>query len=114
VPHIHQYATGIGQTPGQVWGVEGFAPEFVGASSNANQVEHLGISALLQGVGNISQAVLEAVEVLEIAVDHEDPVAAAADRALNVVVRDVLVPRMEDDPQELASALREALAQHSK
>lgn len=114
VPHIHQYATGTGQTPSQVWGIEGFAPVFVGTSSNANQVEHLGISALLQGVGNIPEAVLEAVEAMEIAIDHEDPAAAAADRALNAAVRDVLVPRIEEDPEELASALREALGQHSK
>jgi len=51
VPHIHQYATGTGLTASQVWGVEGFHSTFVGPSSNVNQVEHLGISALLQGVG---------------------------------------------------------------
>lgn len=47
VPHIHQYATGNGMTPSQVWGVGGFSPTFVGTASNSNQVEHLGISALL-------------------------------------------------------------------
>ena len=114
VPHIHQYATGTGQTPSQVWGVEGFDPKFVGSSSNANQVEHLGISALLQGVGNVPEAVLEAVEVLETAVDHEDPAAAAADKALNTVVRNVLVPRIEENPQDLATALRTALSKHDK
>ena len=114
VPHINQYATETGMSPSQVWGVDGFAPEFVGPASNANQVEHLGISALLQGVGNIPEAVLEAVEVLEIYVDHEDPAAATADRALNAVVRDVLVPRIDDDPQNLTAVLRAALSQNSR
>ncbi len=110
VPHIHQYATGIGQTPSQVWGVEGFNSRFVGTSSNSNQVEHLGISSLLQGVGNVPSAVLSAVEALEEYIDYEDPIAGAADRALNEVVRKVLVPGIEKDPLDLAAALRAALA----
>ena len=110
VPHIHQYATGTGQTPSQVWGVEGFNPRFVGTTSNSNQVEHLGISSLLQGVGNVPSAVLSVVEALEEFIDHEDQIAGAADRALNEVVRKVLVPGIEEDPLDLAAALRAALA----
>lgn len=111
VPHIHQYATGTSLTASQVWGVEGFDPTFVGPSSNGNQVEHLGISALLQGVGNVPEAVLEAVEALEVFVDHEDPAAAVADRALNATVRDDLVPQIEADPEVIAAVLSEALGQ---
>ncbi len=109
VPHVHQYATGEGLTPSQVWGVEGFNPAFVGPPSNVNQVEHMGISALLQGVADIPLAVLNAQEGLEVAVDHEDSGAAAADRALNGVIRDVLLPLMEAEPLDLTAALREAL-----
>ncbi|QIE40876.1 hypothetical protein G5B39_02215 [Rhodobacteraceae bacterium SC52] len=105
VPHIHQYATGEGLTPSQVWGVEGFDPTFVGPPTNDNHVEHMGLSALLQGVANVPGAVLYAVEALEIAVDHEDASAAAADRALNRAVRDVLLPNMGKDPRELMRAL---------
>ncbi|AXT27154.1 hypothetical protein D1823_11535 [Ruegeria sp. AD91A] len=110
VPHIHQYATGTGLTPSQVWGVEGFSPTFVGTAANSNQVEHLGISALLQGVASVPGAVLSAVESIEVAVDGEDDAAAAADKALNAVVRDILVPRKEEDPHKLAAALHTALA----
>lgn len=109
VPHIHQYATAQGLTPSQVWGVEGFNARFVGPPSNANQVEHMGISALLQGVAGVPGAVLNAIEALEVSVDHEDPAAASADRALNGVVREVLLPRVDDDPQDLVAALRAEL-----
>lgn len=109
VPHIHQYATGEGMTPTQVWGVAGFDPMFVGPPSNANQVEHMGISALLQGLANVPGAVLNAIEAFEIVVDHEDPAAAAADRALNRAVRDVVLPLMEEDAQTIVSALRAAI-----
>lgn len=61
-------------------------------------------------MASVPGAVLSAVEVLEVAVDNEDPAAAAADKALNGVVRDILVPRMEEDPQELAAALGVALS----
>lgn len=110
VPHIHQYATGEGLTPSQVWGVGGFDPTFVGPPSNSNQVEHLGISALLQGVARVPGAVLSAVEAMEVVVDHEDPAAAEADRALNAVVRNVLLPRREEPAAVVAAALRTALA----
>ena len=109
VPHIHQYATGKGATPSTVWGVQGFNPRFVGPASNNNQVEHIGISALLQGIAHVPGAVLSAVEALEVLVDHEDPAAAAADRALNRIVREVLLPRIEDDAIEIADALGAAL-----
>ncbi|WP_189371179.1 hypothetical protein [Tateyamaria omphalii] len=109
VPHIHQYATGEGLTASQVWGVEGFNPAFVGPPSNSNQVEHLGISALLQGVAHVPGAVLTTVEAIEVAIDHEDPAAAMADRALNGVVRTVLLPRMEGEPNALVTALMNAL-----
>lgn len=109
VPHIHQYATGRGATPSAIWGVEGFDPSFVGPASNNNQVEHMGISALLQGIVHIPGAVLNAVEAIEVFVDHEDPAAARADRALNRIVREVLVPRIEDDALEIVDALNAAL-----
>ncbi len=109
VPHIHQYATGEGLTASQVWGVDGFNPAFVGPPTNSNQVEHLGISALLQGVAHVPGAVLAATEAFEVFVDHDDPAAARADRALNDVVRTVLLPRMEEDPNALVSALTKAL-----
>ena len=109
VPHIHQYATGEGLTTDQVWGVAGFNPSLVGSPSNQNQVEHLGISALLQGVAHVPGAVLSAVEALEVMVDHEDRDAAAADRALNRVVGEVLLPRMEGNPYALSVALADAL-----
>ncbi|WP_299751810.1 hypothetical protein [uncultured Tateyamaria sp.] len=109
VPHIHQYAMGEGLTASQVWGVEGFNPTFVGPSANSNQVEHLGISALLQGVAHVPGAVLTATEAFEVFVDHEDPAAAQADRALSDAVRTVLLPGIEGDPGALVSALAEAL-----
>lgn len=109
VPHIHQYATGEGLTPSQVWGVGGFDPNFVGAPSNTNQVEHMGISSLLQGVVHVPSAVLSAAEAFEVFVDGEDPDAAAADRALNWAIREVLLPRIEDDPHDIVAALRSAL-----
>lgn len=110
VPHIHQYAVGKGMTPAQVWGVEGFDPKFVGPPSNANQVEHLGISALLQGVARVPGSLLSAVEAFEVVVDHENAAAAEADRALNRAVREVLVPRSEAPAEDLVTALRTALA----
>lgn len=109
VPHIHQYATGEGLTASQVWGVEGFNPVFVGPPTNSNQVEHLGISALLQGVAHVPGAVLTATESFEVFIDHEDPAAAQADRALNEAVRTVLLPHIAGDPDALVSALAEAL-----
>lgn len=109
VPHIHQYATDKGALQSEIWGVEGFDTTFVGAASNNNQVEHLGISALLQGVAGVPGALLNAVEALEVMVDHEDPAAANADRALNRVVQEILVPKVEDNPTEITEALRAAL-----
>lgn len=109
VPHIHQNATGKGAFQSEIWGVEGFSMMFVGAASNNNQVEHLGISALLQGVAGVPGALLNAVEALEVMVDHEDPAAANADRALNRVVQEILVPKVEDNPTKITQALRAAL-----
>ncbi|MEM8540449.1 MAG: hypothetical protein AAGF25_05780 [Pseudomonadota bacterium] len=109
VPHIHQYATGKGALQSDVWGVGGFNEMFVGVDSNNNQVEHLGISALLQGVAGVPGALLNAIEALEVMVDHENPIAANADRALNRVVQEILVPKVEDNPTEITEALRAAL-----
>lgn len=46
---------------------------------NSNQVEHLGISALLQGMAHVPGAILTATEAFEVVVDHDDPAAAQAD-----------------------------------
>ncbi|SHH47470.1 hypothetical protein SAMN05444003_3292 [Cognatiyoonia sediminum] len=96
-------------TVSEVWGVEGFDPQFVGPETNANQVEHLGISSLLQGVASVPGAVLNEAEAFEVFVKGEDPDEANADRALNGVVREVLLPRIEGEPEEIEAALGEAL-----
>ncbi len=109
VPHIHQYAVGEGMTPSQVWGVEGFNPTFVGPASNSNQVEHLGISSLLQGVADVPEAVLSEIEAFEVLVDGQDSDAAAADRALNAAIRSNLLPIIDEDVFEIVDVLQATL-----
>lgn len=50
VSTIHQYALGSAMSISESLGVSGFADRFVGVASNANQIEHLSISIVLQAV----------------------------------------------------------------
>lgn len=109
IPKIAQYAVGHGMTLGEVWGTSGFAPRYVGPASNDNQVEHLGISTLLQALVGVKPAELAGIEGFEVLFAGEDKEAATADNALNHAIAEVFLPLYETDFDAAVSALRETL-----
>ena len=109
LPKIRQYEEGRGMSVGDVWGVEGFDPVFVGTGSNTNQVEHLGISTILQAFLGVTPGELALIEEYEILFDGEDPVTAVADERLNEVIHRVFIPRYQTDFPGAVEALRTEL-----
>lgn len=110
LPKIRQYEEGRGMGIGEFWGVKGFDPRFVGTDSNTNQVEHLGISTILQVLLGVTPGELALIEEYEILFDGEDPLMAAADEKLNEAIYRVFVPRFQTDFSGAAEALRRELA----
>ncbi len=103
---IWQYETGIALDNSTIWGVSGFAPEFVGPPENNNQVEHMSISMTVQGILREPLLVLEAFEEFETLSGSATAAEAAADDALNAAIQQAFIPGFEDDLRSAIAALR--------
>ncbi|WP_108880774.1 hypothetical protein [Anderseniella sp. Alg231-50] len=109
VSTMHQYALGSAMPVSQTWGVSGFADRFVGTPDNANQVEHLSISLVLQAVLKKPLLVLNAIEEEKLLLGKADKAEARADMALNTAIRKTFLPLLDDDLVKAAIALRREL-----
>lgn len=98
VPTIYQYDIGQPMGVGETWGVSGFAPRFVGTSSNSNQIEHLSISLLLLAAFDEPLVVLEAIEIEKSLTGAEAQEEAKADMALNKAIHEMFLPLFRSDP----------------
>jgi len=106
---IWQYETGKARNGPEIWGVSGFAPEFVGPPENNNQIEHMSISMVVQGLLREPLAVLDAFEEIERLTGSASAAEAAADEALNAAIREVFIPTFENDLPGAIEALRRHL-----
>jgi hypothetical protein len=106
VTTIWQYETGKAQNSSEIWGVTGFDPEFVGPPENNNQVEHLSISMVIQGLLREPVLVLNAFEEYEKLTGSVSTQETNADKALNAAVHDVFVPTFESDLAASIESLR--------
>jgi hypothetical protein len=109
VATMYQYHVGKAMNLSQAWGVSGFAPRFVGTLDNANQVEHMSISALLQGVLDKRLVVLNGIEEEKRLRGKADKAEADADMALNRAVREVFLPLYKRDMKAAVAVLRAVL-----
>ena len=109
VSTIHQCALGEAMSISDAWGVSGFADRFVGIASNANQVEHLSISIILQAVLRKPLLVLNAIEEEKVLLQGGDKAEANADMALNTAVHNVFLPLVNDNMVGAIEALRTEL-----
>ncbi|MCT8160031.1 hypothetical protein [Pseudoruegeria sp. SHC-113] len=103
---IWQYETGIALDNSTIWGVSGFAPEFVGPPENNNQVEHMSISMTVQGILREPLLILEAFEEFETLSGSATAAEAAADDALNAAIQQTFITGFEDDLPSAVAALR--------
>ncbi|MCF6273505.1 MAG: hypothetical protein L3J37_10015 [Rhodobacteraceae bacterium] len=106
---IWQYETGKAQENADIWGVSGFAPEFVGPPENNNQVEHMSISLVVQALLGEPLSILAAFEKMEQWTGMADASEAAADMALNAAINKVFIPAYEKDTLLAIEALRDYL-----
>lgn len=106
---IWQYETGAAQSGSDIWGVSGFAPEFVGPPENNNQIEHLSISMVVQGLLREPLLVLDAFEEMEWFIGSASAAETAADEALNRAIREIFIPGFERSLPEAIEALRRHL-----
>lgn len=109
VSTMHQYDVGKAMSISETWGVSGFADRFVGVSSNANQVEHLSISIILQAVLGKPLLVLNAIEEEKLLVHGGNKAEARADMALNTAVHSVFLTKLDSDLITAVEALRTEL-----
>lgn len=108
---IWQYETGVEESNSAIWGVTGFAPEYVGPPENNNQVEHMSISMTVQGILREPALVLEAFEKFEslLGSASKAEAEAEADNALNAAVKDSFVSRFQEDLPGAIASLRQRL-----
>ncbi|MCB0058198.1 MAG: hypothetical protein KDE45_14270 [Caldilineaceae bacterium] len=106
---IYQYDVGQEMSIAEMWGVTGFAPQFVGIAQNNNQVEHMSISMVLQLVLGESAIVLDGIEVEKAAAGKADEAEAQADMALNNAIQRDFVPFFTGDWQQAVERLRATL-----
>jgi hypothetical protein len=113
VTTMWQYRREVGGARSALWGVTGFHPDYVGPTSNNNQIEHMAISAVTQRVFHVPVVALSAVEYaqwrLQPGVEEGE---ARADIALNHAVARGLLPYYTvDNPHRAVEQLVQALSQ---
>jgi len=109
VATIWQYDVGVAMSVGEVWGVSGFDPAYVGPASNTNQIEHMSVSITAQAVLGEHLSTLAAFEGFETLVSHGTAAESIADEALNKAVADHFIPLFENDLRAAVASLRLAL-----
>ncbi|NHW17351.1 hypothetical protein, partial [Escherichia coli] len=81
------YDTGTGQNNSAIWGLSGFEDRFIGdPENNTNQIEHMSISMVVQGILRDPVLILEAFEEFERLAGEANRATADADEALNAAV----------------------------
>jgi hypothetical protein len=103
---MYQYDQNKALTIGEVWGVSGFAPKFVGIPKNNNQVEHMSISMVLQLLLREPVVVLDAVEEEKVLLGKADKAEAHADMALNKAIHHKFASIYGQSRQEAVEQLR--------
>ncbi len=94
---MYQYDMGETMSIADVWGVTGFAPQFVGIPGNNNQVEHMSISMVLQIVLQEPLTVLDAIEEEKVVTGQADSAEANADMALNNAIHNEFAPSFSEN-----------------
>jgi hypothetical protein len=112
VATLWQYAQGRAQSLSALWGVSGFHAGYIGDPHNDNQIEHLTITAVMQGVFGVGLGILNALEWGERLSPHVPAAEMHADIALNRAVASVLLPAFTSHaPERAVLRMRAALAQ---
>jgi hypothetical protein len=106
VDTMYQYDLGEAMSIADIWGVTGFAPQFVGIPENNNQVEHMSISMLLQLVMAEPVAVLDAIEEEKVVTGQADAAEANADMALNSAIHNEFAPSFAENGLQAVEQLR--------
>ena len=110
ITDMWRYRTGDYATIGEIWGVSGFAPRFVGDPANDNQVEHTTISMTLQLVMDEPLTALNLIEDRDVIAGNVSAAYAAADKAINTAVGRDFAPRFHENYREGIEYLRCLLA----
>ena len=103
---IYQYDLGEAMSIADVWGVTGFAPQFVGIPENNNQVEHMSISMVLQMVLGEPVLVLDAIEEEKVLARQADEAEANTDMALNNAIHTEFAPSFAENGLQAVEHLR--------
>jgi hypothetical protein len=103
---MYQYELDQEMGIAEVWGVSGFAPQFVGIPENNNQVEHMSISMILQIVLDESVVVLDGIEEEKTLLGHAAKEEAQADMALNNAIHNDFAPISAQEGQTAVEHLR--------
>jgi hypothetical protein len=112
VATLWQYAQERAQSLSALWGVSGFHAGYVGDPHNDNQIEHLTITAVMQGVFGVGLPILNALEWGERLSPDVPAAEMHADIALNRAVAGVLLPAFTSHaPERAVLRMRAALAQ---
>ncbi|RKZ93098.1 MAG: hypothetical protein DRQ43_08435, partial [Gammaproteobacteria bacterium] len=106
---MYQYDLGTNMSIGKVWGVSGFAPQFVGMPENNNQIEHLSISIILQLIMHESIVILNAIEEEKFLLANAPKAMADADMALNQAIHKEFAPYFSDNRKMAVERLRQFL-----
>jgi hypothetical protein len=106
VPEIWRHAQDEGGSVSEIWGLTGFDDEFVGTPRNANQIEHMSISAYLQMVLDEPLTVLNAIEEEKVLLGKADEAEANADMALNRAIHEEFAPIYTSDGGQAVEQLR--------
>jgi len=103
---MYQYDLGEAMSIADVWGVTGFAPQFVGTPENNNQVEHMSISMVLQMVLEEPVTILAAIEEEKVVAGQADAAEANADMALNSAIHNEFASSFAENGLQAVEHLR--------
>ena len=106
---MYQYDQGERMSVSKVWGVSGFAPHFVGIPENANQIEHMSISIILQMVMHEPVLILDGIEEEKLLLEDVRKEEAYADMALNNAIHKEFAPFFAETRLEAVERLRLSL-----
>jgi len=106
VAEMWRHAQGENLGISEVWGLSGFAPDFVGIPENANQIEHMSISTVLQLVLDEPIAALDGIEQEKVITGDANQREASADMALNNAIHRIMVASFNHDGLAAVEQLR--------
>ncbi len=109
VDTMYQYAQAQAMSTGKVWGVSGFAPQFVGIPHNDNQIEHMSISMVVQLVLHEPLVILDGIEEEKILSGKSQKEESQADMALNKAIHMEFLPYFAKNRSGAVENLRRVL-----